>query len=72
MKQIAACLLVAFGVGAAGYCADKMLVPLVNAGFDVNADTSYVNPAFIPEWHFKEPHFRKLCFGLCPEMENWP
>ena len=41
-------------------------------GFDINADMSDLTPDFIPDWHFKEPHFPKPCFGFCPEMENWP
>jgi hypothetical protein len=40
MKQIAACLLVAAGIGGAGYCADEALVPLVTSCFDANADMS--------------------------------
>ena len=72
MKQIAACLLVAAGIGGAEYCANKALVPLVTSCFDVNADTSDLTPEFILDWHFKEPHFRKPCFGFCPGLENLP
>lgn len=72
MKKIAACLLVAAGIGGAGYCADDALVPLATSCFDVSADTSNLTTDFIPDWHFKKPHFRKPCLGLCPEVENWP
>ena len=72
MKQIAACLLVAAGIGGAGYCADEALVPLVTSCFDANADMSDLTSDFIPDWHLKRPHFRKPCLGFCPEMENWP
>jgi hypothetical protein len=72
MKQIAACLLVAVGIGGAGYCADEALVPLATSCFDANADMSDITSDFIPDWHFKTPHFRKPCLGFCPEMENWP
>ncbi len=72
MKQIAACLLVAAGVGGAGYRADEALVPLVTSCFDVRSDMSDHTPDFIPDWHFKKPQFRNPCFGFCPEMENWP
>jgi hypothetical protein len=71
MKQIAAYLLVAAGIGGAGYCADKALVPLVTSCFEVNADMSDLTPDFIPDWHFKEPHFRKPCLGFCVER-TWP
>jgi hypothetical protein len=72
MKQIAACLLVAAGIGGAGYCADEALVPLVTSCFDANADMSDLTSGFIPDWHFKKPNFPKPCLGFCPEMENWP
>ena len=70
MKQIAACLLVAVGIDGAGYCADKTLVPLVTSCFGANADMPDLTPDITPDWHFEEPHFSKLCFGFCPEMEN--
>jgi hypothetical protein len=70
MKQIAACLLIAAGIGDAGYCPDKILVPLVTSCFDVNPDISDFTPDIIPDWHFEEPHFPKFCFGYCPETEN--
>jgi len=70
MKQIAACLLVAVGIGDAGYFPDKTLVPLVTSCFDVSANMSDLIPDFIPDWHFKELHVPKPCFGFCPEMEN--
>ena len=70
MRQIAACLLVAAGIGAAGYCADKALVPLVAWFLGINADIPDLTPDLIADWHFKEPHLPKLCFGFCPEMEN--
>jgi len=47
MKQIAACLLVAVGIDAAGYCADKTLVPQVASCFDVSADMPDLTPDFI-------------------------
>jgi len=72
MKQLAACLLIAAGIVSAGYCANKALVPLVISCSDETADTSDLTPDFIPDWHFKEPHFRKPCFEFCLEMENWP
>jgi hypothetical protein len=72
MKKIAACLLLAAGIGSARSCADKELVALVTSCFAVNADMSDPTPDFIPDWHFKKPHLRKPCFGFCPEMENWP
>ena len=72
MKRIAACLLVAAGIGGTGYCAEEALVPLVTSCFDANADISDLTSDFIPDWHFKKPHFRKPCLGFCPEMENWP
>ena len=72
MKQIAACLLIAAGIGGAGYCADKALVPQVTSCFDGNADMSDLTTDFIPDWHLKKLKSRKPCFGLCPEMENWP
>jgi hypothetical protein len=71
MKQTTACLLIAAGIGGAGYCADKALVPLVTSCFEVNADMSDLAPDFIPDWHFKEPHFRKPCLGFCAER-TWP
>jgi hypothetical protein len=72
MKQIAAYLLVAAGIGGAGYCADEALVHLATSCFDPYADMADLTSHFIPDWHFKKPHFRKPCLGLCPEMENWP
>jgi hypothetical protein len=72
MKQIAACLLVAAGIGCAGYCANEALVFLATSCFDMNADMSDLTLDFIPDRHFKEPHFRNPCFGFCPEMENRP
>ena len=44
MKQITACLLISAGIGGAGYCADKALVPLVTSCFEVNADMSDLDP----------------------------
>ena len=70
MKQLAACLLVAVAIGGAGYCVDKALVPLVPWFLGINVDMPDLTPDFIPDWHFKEPHLPKLCFGFCPEMEN--
>ena len=72
MKQIAVYLLVAAGISGAGYYADEALVPLVTSCFDANVDTSALTSDFIPDWHFKKPHFCKPCLGFCPEMENWP
>ena len=72
MKQIAACLLVAAGIGGAGYCADEALVSLVTSCFDAIAEMSDLTSDFIPDWHFKKPHFPKPCLGFCPEIENWP
>jgi hypothetical protein len=40
MKQIAACLLVAVGIGGAVYCADEVLAPLAISCFDPFADMS--------------------------------
>jgi len=70
MKQIAACLLVAVGIDAAGCCAAKTRVPLVTWFLEINVDMPDLTPDFIPDWNFKEPHLPKLCFGFCPEMEN--
>ena len=70
MKQTAACLLIAVGIVSAGYCANKALIPLVASCFDLNADLPDLTPYFIPDWHFKKPRFRKVCFELCPETEN--
>ena len=70
MKQITVCLLIAAGIGGAGYCADKTLVPLVTSSFDVDADMLDLTPDFIPDWNFKEPHFRIPCLGFCAEG-NW-
>jgi len=72
MKQITACLLVALGIDAAGYCVDQTLVPLVASCFGVSAAMSELTPDFTPDRHFEEPHFPRLCFGFCPEMENQP
>jgi hypothetical protein len=72
MKQMAACLMIAAGIGGAGYCADKLLVPQVTSCCDGNGDVSDLSTASIPDWHLKKLRFRKPCFGLCPEMENWP
>ena len=67
MKQIAACLLIAAGIGGAGYCADKALrTPGDLVFLSVNADMSDLTPDFIPDWHFKEPHFRKLLLWILP------
>ena len=71
MKRIATCLLVvAVGIDSAGYCAAKTRVPLVTWFLGINADMPDLPPDFIADWHFKEPHLPKLCFGFCPEMEN--
>ena len=70
MKQVAACLLVAVGIGGAGYSADKALVSLVPWFLGINVDMPDLTTDFMPDWHFKEPHLPKLCFGFCPEMEN--
>jgi hypothetical protein len=70
MRKIAACLLVALGIDAAGYCVDQTRVPLVTSCFDVSADMSDFSPDITPDWHFEDPHFPKFCFGFCPEMEN--
>jgi hypothetical protein len=43
----------------------------VTSCFEVNADMSNLTPDFIPDWHLKEPHFRKPCLGFCAER-NWP
>ena len=59
MRRIAACLLVAPGIGSAGYCTDRALKPLVISCFDVTADMSELVPDFIPDWHFKKSHSRK-------------
>jgi hypothetical protein len=72
MRQMTACLLIAAGIAVAGYCADKTLVPLATSGCDANTDMSDVVLDLIPDWHFKEPHFRKPCLGLCPKRGNWP
>ena len=72
MKQIAACLLVALGIDAAGYCVDQTRVTPVTWFLGINADMPDLKLDLITEWHFKEPHLPKLCFGLCPEMENLP
>ena len=71
MKQIAACLLVAVGIDGAGYCMDQTHVPLV-CFLGINAVMPDLAPDFIEDWHFKEPHLPRLCFGFCPEMENQP
>ena len=70
MNQIAACLLVAVGIGGAGYRVDKALAPLVPWFLGINVDMPDLTLDFIPDWHFKEPHLPKLCFGFCPETEN--
>ena len=72
MKQIAACLLVALGIDAAGYCVDQTRVTPVTWFLAINADMPDLTLDLITEWHFKEPHLPKLCFGFCPEMENLP
>lgn len=70
MKLMAACLLVALGIDGAGYCMDQTRVPLVTCFLGINAEMPDLTPDFVPDWHFKEPHLPKYCFGLCPEMEN--
>jgi hypothetical protein len=57
MKQIAVCLLVAVGIGSAGYCADEALVSLVTSCFDANVDMSDLTSDSIPGWHFKKTTF---------------
>jgi hypothetical protein len=72
MKQIAACLLVALGIEAAGHVVDQTRVPLVTWFHGTNADVRDLTADLITDWHFKELHLPKLCFGFCPEMENLP
>jgi hypothetical protein len=71
-KHIAASLLVAAGLGCAGYWMSAALPPLVASHFEVDASPVDLFPDFIPDWHFKPPRFRKPCFGLCPEWESQP
>ena len=59
MRRIAACLLVAAGIGSVGYCAEMALVAVVTSCFDITTDMSHVIPDLIPDWHFKDSHFRK-------------
>jgi len=72
MRQIAACLLVGVGIGGAGYCVEQTRVPLVIWIHGITAVMPDLTPDFIADWHFKEPHLPKLCFGLCPETEKLP
>jgi hypothetical protein len=57
MRRLAACLLVAAGIGSAGYCADKALLPLVTSCFDITTDMSELIPDLIPDRHFKNRTF---------------
>lgn len=59
MKRIAACLLVAAGIGSVGYCAEMALVAVVTSRFDITTDMSDVIPDLIPDWHLKASHFHK-------------
>ena len=71
MKQIAACLLVAIGIGGAGYIANKTLVPFATSCFELDYDMSDLAADLLSDWHLKSPSFHTPCFGLCPEMESW-
>ena len=59
MRRIAACLLVAAGIGSVGYCAEMALVAVVTSCFDITTDMSHVIPDLIPDWHLKASHFHK-------------
>jgi hypothetical protein len=69
MKWLVMGLLTVVGIGGIGYIADKTLVLFLMSCCEFDYDMS--NPAanLFPYWQLKSPHFRKPCFGLCPEIE---
>lgn len=72
MKKLALPLLVAAGLSCAGYCMSAALPSFVASYIEVDSNPVDLFPDFIPDWHVKEPHYRKPCFGLCPEWGSQP
>jgi hypothetical protein len=72
MKNVTASILVAAGLGCAGYGMSVVLPPLIASYCAVDTNPADLAPDLIPDWHFKVHRIYKPCFGLCPEWESQP
>jgi hypothetical protein len=72
MRRITHIVLVAVGIGGGVFIANKTPSPVMDVCFDDELITSDLVVDLIPGWHFNRPLYRKLCFGLCPELERIP
>jgi hypothetical protein len=70
MKKTAVALLTAIGIGGSEDAADRTVAPIVSSHFDYQLGESGFTLDPVPTRHFKRPLYRKLCFGLCPDLER--
>jgi hypothetical protein len=72
MMWNAATVLMAIGIGGGAFGAKRTLQPVIDVTFEHEPSTSDLVPDLISDWQLRVPPNRKLCFGLCPELERIP